>query len=39
MSEGEDLEEGESVGREMERHERHEGNKLVSVEEGPHGLE
>ena len=39
MSEGENAEEGESVGGEVERHERNEGDELISVEERPQRLQ
>ena len=39
MSEGENAEEGESIGGEVERHERNEGDELISVEERPQRLQ
>ena len=39
MGEGENAEERESVGREVERHQRNERDELVSIEERPERLE
>ena len=38
MGEGENAEEGEGVGREVERHQRNERNELVAVQERPERL-
>lgn len=35
IEEGEQLEEEDGVGREVDAHERHEGNHLVDIDESP----